>query len=79
MGAMGLFFGWINIILISVMAFLFAAIISIAILIMRRKKISEYIPFGPFIVASAIITIYTPFSILLFVLLKIFSLGMFKG
>lgn len=79
MGAMGLFFGWINIILISVMAFLFAAIVSIAILIMRRKKISEYIPFGPFIVASAIITIYTPFSILLFVLLKIFSLGMFKG
>lgn len=79
MGAMGLFFGWINIILISVMAFLFAAIVSIAILIMRRKKISEYIPFGPFIVASAFITIYTPFSILLFVLLKIFSLGMFKG
>lgn len=79
MGAMGLFFGWINIILISVMAFLFAAIISIGILIMRRKKISEYIPFGPFIVTSAIITIYTPFSILFYILLKIFSLGMFKG
>ena len=76
MGAMGLFFGWIDIILISVMAFLFAAIISIGILIFRRKKINEYIPFGPFIVIAAIITIYTPFTLLITVLLKIFSLGM---
>lgn len=76
MGAMGLFFGWIDIILISVMAFLFAAIISIGILIFRRKKVDEYIPFGPFIVVAAIITIYTPFTVLITTLLKIFSLGM---
>lgn len=76
MGAMGLFFGWLNIIMISVMAFLFAAIISVGILIFRKKKMNEYIPFGPFIVVAAIITIYTPFTLLLTVLLKIFSLGM---
>ena len=78
MGALGLFFGWINIILISVMAFLFAAIVSVGILISRKKKINEYIPFGPFIVVGAMVTIYTPFTILLTVLLKIFSLGMYK-
>ncbi len=77
MGALGLYFGWIEIIIVSVMAFLFAAIISIAILIMKRKKMDEYIPFGPFIVASSIITIYTPFSLLATVLFKIFSLGLF--
>ena len=77
MGALGLFFGWINIILISVMAFLFAAVISIIILISRKKKISEYIPFGPFIVIASLVAIYTPFSILLTILLKIFSLGLF--
>lgn len=76
MGAMGLFFGWVEIILISIMAFLFAAIISIGILIFRKKKINEYIPFGPFIVAAGLITIYTPFVLLITVLLKIFSLGM---
>ena len=76
MGAMGLFFGWIDIIVISVMAFLFAAIVSIGILILRRKKVDEYIPFGPFIVVAALITTYTPFEVLLVVLLKIFSLGM---
>lgn len=77
MGALGLFFGWVNIILISVMAFLFAAIVSIGILILRRKKINEYIPFGPFIVVGAIICIYTPMLSLITILLKIFSLGMF--
>lgn len=77
MGAIGLFFGWANIIMISVMAFLFAAIVSIGILVLRRKKVNEYIPFGPFIVASAMITIYTPFSLLINVLFKIFSLGIY--
>lgn len=76
MGAMGLFFGWQKIIMIAVMAFLFAAIVSIIILISRKKKINEYIPFGPFIVAGAIIAIYVPFTTLLPILLKIFSLGM---
>lgn len=79
MGAMGLFFGWINMILISVIAFLLAAIVSIIILIARKKKMDEYIPFGPFIVIGAMITIYTPFMTLLSVLLKIFSLGMYQG
>lgn len=75
MGALGLFFGWLNMILISVMAFLFAAVVSIGILIARRKKFSEYIPFGPFIVVASIIPIYISTPSLLFMLLKIFSLG----
>lgn len=75
MGALGLFFGWLNMILISVMSFLFAAVVSIIILISRKKKFSEYIPFGPFIVVASMIPIYISTSNLLFVLLKIFSLG----
>ena len=75
MGALGLFFGWLNMILISVMSFLFAAVISIGILIARRKKFSEYIPFGPFIVVASMIPIYIATPELLLILLKIFSLG----
>jgi len=78
MGAIGLFFGWIDIIIISILAFFFAAIVSVGILILRRKKINEYIPFGPFIVVGAIISIYTPFTLLLTILLKVFSLGMYQ-
>ena len=75
MGALGLFFGWLNIVMISVMAFLFAAIVGIVILIARKRKMGEYIPFGPFIVVASIIPIYISTPDLLFVLLKIFSLG----
>ena len=75
MAALGLFFGWINMILISVMAFLFAAIVSIIILIARRKKFNEYIPFGPFIVVASIIPMYINTPELILILLKIFSLG----
>ena len=75
MGALGLFFGWINMVIISVMAFLFAAVVSIIILISRRKKINEYIPFGPFIVVASIIPMYLSTPELILILLEIFSLG----
>ena len=75
MGALGLFFGWVNMIIISVMAFLFAAVVSMIILISRRKKINEYIPFGPFIVVASIIPMYLSTPQLILILLKIFSLG----
>lgn len=79
MGALGLFFGWLNIIIVSVLAFLLAAVISIGILIFRKKKVNEYIPFGPFIVASCLVVIFTPYQLLLTITLKIFTLGMYQG
>lgn len=77
MGALGLFFGLQNIVLISVLAFLIGAIGSIAIMIIKRKGADTYIPFGPFIVIASIITIFVPFSILFTILMKIFTLGMY--
>ncbi len=77
MGALGLYFGWLDIILISILAFLLAAIVSIGILILHKRKITEYIPFGPFIVAGSVISIYVSTALLIVILLKIFSLGMF--
>ena len=79
MGALGLFFGWMNIIAISLIAFLLGAIISILLLATKKKKTDEYIPFGPFIVMAAFIVMLTPFHILLYVLLKIFTLGLYRN
>lgn len=78
MGALGLFFGLQNIVAISVMAFLIGAVVSIVYMIVNKKNANTYIPFGPFIVISSIITIFVPFNILFFVLMKIFTLGMYK-
>lgn len=77
MGALGLYFGFSNIIMISVIAFLIGAIISIILLLTKTKKSDEYIPFGPFIVISAFIVLFVPYGFLLNILLNIFTLGMY--
>lgn len=77
MGALGLIIGWQKIIIVSVLAFLLAAIVSIVILLSKKKKANEYIPFGPFIVLSTMLTIFVPTDVLINVLLKIFTLGMY--
>lgn len=78
MGALGLYFGFQNIIVISVMAFLIGAIGSVTYMIAKRKTANTYIPFGPFIVVSTIITIFVPFSTLFTILMEIFSLGLYN-
>ena len=78
MGALGLFFGLSNIIVIALVSFLVGAIISIILLVTKRKSATEYIPFGPFIVSAAFVSIFVPFDILLNVLLTIFTLGLYK-
>lgn len=78
MGAIGLFFGLQNIVVISVLSFLVGAIGSIIYMIIKRKKANAYIPFGPFIVISSIVMIFIPFSILFTLLMEIFSLGLYN-
>lgn len=76
MGALGLYFGLINTIVISVLAFLIGAIISIVILILKKTE-DGYMPFGPFIVIAAFITMLVPTNILVTGLLEFFTLGLY--
>lgn len=78
MGALGFYFGFSGIIIISLIAFLIGAIVSIILLATKIKKTDEYIPFGPFIVIAALIVLFVPFEILLTILFKIFTLGMYR-
>ncbi len=77
MGALGLFFGLANTIIITVLSFLISAILSIILIATKIKKANEYIPFGPFIVISCFSVMLIPTSAILFMLLKIFTLGMY--
>ena len=79
MGALGLFFGLSNIIIITLVSFLIGAILSIILLITKIKKTNEYIPFGPFIVIATFISMYIPFEQIKNVLMQIFTLGMYQG
>lgn len=77
MGALGLYFGFSGIIVISLIAFLVGAILSVVLLATKIKKTDEYIPFGPFIVLAAFIVLFVPFGTIITVLLQIFTLGMY--
>lgn len=63
MGMLGLFFGFENIIQIFVFSFFIGAIVSVFLLITKIKKADDYIPFGPFIVIAAFITMFIPASV----------------
>ena len=76
MGALGLYFGVVNIGLIALMSFLIGAIFSIILLIAKVKKTSDYIPFGPFIVIATFIMILIPSSFIIKILTAVFFLGL---
>ena len=81
MGTLGLFFGWRNIIAISILAFFIAAIYSIVLIIKRKIKkqeISEFIPFGPFIVLAAFVLMFIPLNIWLKLVFFIFTFGKYS-
>lgn len=77
MGALGLFFGLSNIVIITLVSFLIGAILSIVLLVTKIKKSDEYIPFGPFIVIATFISMYVPFEQIKTILMQIFTLGMY--
>ncbi len=79
MGALGLFFGLSNIIIITLVSFLIGAVLSIGLLATKIKKSDEYIPFGPFIVIATYISMFVPFEQMKTLLMQVFTLGMYKG
>ena len=78
MGAVGLYFGLANIVIVSLISFLIGAVLSILLIVFKIKKMDEYIPFGPFIVIGAFITIFVPYTIIVNILLNIFTLGLYS-
>lgn len=79
MGALGLIFGLVNTIMITVLSFLLGAIISVILLASKKKKTNEYIPFGPFIIMATLAVMVVPYNIMLYMMLKVFTLGTYKG
>ena len=78
MGALGLFFGLSNIVIVALVSFLIGAFLSIILLATKVKKMDEYIPFGPFIVIAAFIMIFVPYEVLTNILFNFFTLGLYS-
>lgn len=81
MGALGLFFGWRNIIAISILSFFIAAIYSVYLIIknkIKKQEINEFIPFGPFIVLAAFIVMFIPLDLWIRFIFFVFTFGRYS-
>jgi leader peptidase (prepilin peptidase)/N-methyltransferase len=56
-GALGLLLGWQGIFVAVFIGALLASVASLALLVSRRVGMKSYIPFGPFLVAGAVISL----------------------
>lgn len=75
-GALGLYFGMTNIMILSVISFIIGAIIAVILMLIRRKKMDEYIAFGPFISLAAFTLMFVQSDMILYIIKQIFTLGM---
>lgn len=57
-GALGLLFGWPDVILIFFLSFIVGAIFSIPLLIRGTKGMKDFVPFAPFIVIASFLVFY---------------------
>ena len=81
MAGLGLFFGWRSIIAITVLSFFIAAIFSVFLIIknkIKKQEISEFIPFGPFIVLASFIMMFVPLNLWIKIIFFVFTLGKYS-
>lgn len=63
-GPLGLIFGWPDIIMVLFLAFIIGAVFSVVLLIRKKKKMKEAVPFGPFLIAGASLTFFFGYQII---------------
>lgn len=73
MGMLGFSLGYKYILLIALLSFIIGAVISLILIFLKIKSRKDFIPFGPFIAISSLVTIYCGDEIISWYLLKIIS------
>jgi len=63
-GAIGLLVGWPDAIMALMVAFIAGAVVGIAALIFKKKKLKDALPFGPFIAIGTAIVVYFGYDII---------------
>lgn len=63
-GALGLIFGWPDVLMVLLLSFIIGALVSIVFLIAKKKKMKDMIPFGPFLVIGSSLTFFFGYQII---------------
>ena len=62
--AVGLLIGWPDILLVIMMAFIAGAIVGVTMLVGKKKRFKDALPFGPFIAFGVIVVVYFGYDII---------------
>lgn len=62
-GALGLIFGWPDILLVLALSFIVGALVSLVLIWQKKKTIKDYVPFGPFLVIGSAMVFFFGFEI----------------
>jgi len=62
--AVGLLIGWPDVLLVIMMAFIAGAIVGVTMLMGKKKKFKDALPFGPFIAFGVIMVVYFGYDII---------------
>lgn len=63
-GALGLIFGWPDIIMVLTLSFIIGSIFGIYLMIRKKKGMKDAVPFGPFLVIGSALTFFAGFEII---------------
>lgn len=63
MAGLGLIYGTQNTIVITILSFFIAAIVSVTLICLKKKDWDSYIPYGPFIVIAVLLVTFTGIDI----------------
>ena len=62
--ALGFIYGWPDTALILIIAFITGAIVGGLLMVTGRKRMKDKVPFGPFLVAGAVIVFFFGYQII---------------
>ncbi|KKW47351.1 MAG: hypothetical protein A2128_02240 [Candidatus Liptonbacteria bacterium GWC1_60_9] len=63
-GALGLLFGWPDIFMVIVFAFLAGTLVTLPQLLWKTKRLNDAVPFGPFLAVGALATFFFGYTII---------------
>jgi prepilin signal peptidase PulO-like enzyme (type II secretory pathway) len=63
-GSLGLIFGWPDILLVIGLSFIIGSLIVLPFLIKGKKKMKDFVPFGPFLILAATLVFFFGFEII---------------
>ncbi|MBI5401299.1 prepilin peptidase, partial [Candidatus Wolfebacteria bacterium] len=63
-GALGLIFGWPDILLVLALSFIVGAAVSVVLILKKTKTMKDIVPFGPFLAIGGALTFFLGYNII---------------